>query len=274
MLSHPSAIAHRAFIVFLGNMSDNHIIFTVLIDVAWKYLNFHINLQSFIIGYSLKKILVIICSVCAIAASGQKPRNGQIYNPDGIEMVFVEGGADSLSSISGFYIGKYEVTQAQWKSLMPTNPSNFKSEDNPVENITWDEVKIFIDKLNDSTGREYRLPTEREWIYAAQEGNGRNPSKYCGSDIIDEVAWYINNSGNTTHPVGQKKPNALGIYDMTGNVWEWCADCTDLGCTYRVSRGGSWNYTARYCRVSDRNNYTPTNRNCFLGFRLLLVPDI
>ncbi|MDR0789162.1 MAG: formylglycine-generating enzyme family protein [Bacteroidales bacterium] len=195
--------------------------------------------------------------------------NVTTYNPDGIEMVYVEGTGSGITEIQGFYIGKYEVTQAQWEAVMGNNPSSFKNPNNPVEKVSWDDVKSFISKLNSMTGRNYRLPTEKEWAYAANEGNLNSSYEYSGSNAIGEVAWYDGNSGYTAHPVGQKKPNALGIYDMSGNVWEWCEDCSDSNCSYRVYRGGGWGNSAPGVRVSYRNFFSPSHRDNNLGFRLV-----
>ncbi len=186
-------------------------------------------------------------------------------------------------TLSGYYIGKYEVTQKQWVEIMGSNPSYFKGDNLPVEKVSWDDIQEFLRKLNAKTGMSFRLPTEAEWEFAAHGGNSSRGYKYSGSDNIDSVAWYYDNSGNKTHPVGTKSPNELGIYDMSGNVCEWCQDWFDANYysnsplsnpkgpssgAYRVLRGGSWNINARYCRVSFRNNNAPGNGRDYCGFRL------
>jgi sulfatase modifying factor 1 len=221
----------------------------------------------------------------------------------GIEMVFVKGGTFNMGSndgesvaklthqvtLSDFYIGKCEVTQKQWQDIMGSNPSNFKNCDNcPVEQVSWYDVQEFIKKLNEKTGKNYRLPTEAEWEYAARGGasaSSATATKYSGSNNLDEVAWYDGNSGNKTHPVGQKKPNELGIYDMSGNVWEWCNDWYGKysndsqtnpqgasSSSFRVLRGGSWLRNDGDYRVSSRGSSMPIYRKSHRGFRLALVP--
>ena len=223
-----------------------------------------------------------------------------------LEMIAVKGGTFTMGSNEGgddekpthqvtlndFYIGEYEVTQKQWQDVMGTstslsNPSNFSGCDNcPVEQVSWNDVQDFIKKLNQKTGKTYRLPTEAEWEYAAHGGASTGSATatiYSGSNNIDEVAWYYENSGSKTHPVGQKKANELGIYDMSGNVWEWCNDwygnyssgsqTNPQGASsgsYRVLRGGSWGGNASYCRASLRY-YFPDFGSGNIGFRLALV---
>jgi formylglycine-generating enzyme required for sulfatase activity len=168
---------------------------------------------------------------------------------------------------------------------MGSNPSWFKGDNLPVEDVSWDYVQEFIKKLNAKTGKTYRLPTEAEWEYAARGGNKSKGYKYSGSDKIEDVAWYAGNPGYKTHPVGTKKPNELGIYDMSGNVSEWCQDW--LGSysifpqknpqgpssgTYRVIRGGSWCDYEYYCRSANREQDRPVEWSYNLGFRLVLCP--
>ena len=182
-----------------------------------------------------------------------------------------------------YYIGKYEVTQALWKAVMGNNPSNFKGDNLPVEQVSWDNCQEFISKLNRITGKTFRLPTETEWEYAARGGKKSRGYQYSGSNNLSEVAWYKENSGYKTHAVGTKQANELGIHDMSGNVLEWCQDwygeynsSSQLNPTgansgsYRVRRGGCWFDLARYCRSSSRRSFTPGGRDNDLGLRLVL----
>ncbi|MGM9839245.1 MAG: formylglycine-generating enzyme family protein [Sodaliphilus sp.] len=218
------------------------------------------------------------------------------------EMVRVEGGTFTMGAtaeqgsdayffekpthqvtLSSYSIGKTEVTQELWQAVMGSNPSNFKGSNLPVELVTWEDCQTFIRKLNVLTGKNFRLPTEAEWEYAARGGDKSRGYKYSGSNTLSNVAWYDDNSSSTTHPVATKAPNELGIYDMSGNVWEWCSDWYDdyssssqynpTGANSgsgRVFRGGSWIINARYCRVSYRDSDLPTFRGYVLGLRLAL----
>ncbi len=202
-----------------------------------------------------------------------------------------EQGSDAYSdespthsvTLSDFAIGETEVTQELWKAVMGSNPSIFSGTNLPVETVSWYDCQTFISKLNNLTGKNFRLPTEAEWEYAARGGNKSKGHKYAGSNTLGDVAWYYGNSSSKTHPVKQKQANELGLYDMSGNVWEWCQDwygsysssaqTNPTGPTsgsYRVLRGGSWISDARDCRVSSRGNTTPTNTYNFLGLRLAL----
>ena len=228
--------------------------------------------------------------------------NGDKFTVNGVsfEMVLVEGGTFRMGAtseqeveaksnekpvhsvtLSSYYIGKTEVTQALWQAVMGSNPSYFKGADLPVECVSWDDCQGFIKKLNSLTGRDFRLPTEAEWEFACRGGNNSRGYKYSGSNDIDNVAWYDGNSGDQTHPVGTKASNELGIYDMSGNVWEWCsdwyADYTSHSQTNpkgprsgsdRVNRGGSWYGNAGDCRPSSRGGYSPAGRDGNLGLRL------
>ena len=187
-------------------------------------------------------------------------------------------------TLSSYYIGQTEVTQELWTAVMGSNPSEFKGNDSnlPVETVSWDDCQEFITKLNAATGRRFRLPTEAEWEYAARGGNKSKGYKYSGSNNLDDVAWYDDNSGSKTHAVAMKSPNELGIYDMIGNVWEWCQDWYgdyEKGAqnnptgpssgSDRVIRGGSWYYFARRCRSSYRHSGEPSNSGGDLGLRLV-----
>ena len=214
-----------------------------------------------------------------------------------IEMVKLPGGEFTMGSndgnsdekaphqvrLSPFAIGKYEVTQRQWKALMGDNPSNFKgSDDLPVENVSWEMVQSFLQRLN----RKYRLPTEAEWEYAAHAGSRRRYSFGDDENELRNYAWYSSNSNSQTHPVGQLKPNGFGLFDMHGNVWEWCSDWYDASYykqsagtdpqgpsagSYRVLRGGGWSRDAVGCRSADRGIDAPGYRHDYLGFRLVRV---
>jgi formylglycine-generating enzyme required for sulfatase activity len=185
----------------------------------------------------------------------------------------------------GYYIGKYEVTQAQWKAVMDNNPSRFQGNDLPVECVSWNDIQIFITKLNKLTDKKYRLPTEAEWEYASRGGSQSANYKYSGSNNINDVAWYGaysgGNSGDATHTVGLKRPNELGIYDMSGNVLEYCNDWYGayseetqidpqgpaVG-SKRVVRGGSFYFSAQYCRVAYRSQCDPNSIVINRGFRV------
>ncbi|MDO4971066.1 MAG: SUMF1/EgtB/PvdO family nonheme iron enzyme, partial [Bacteroidales bacterium] len=186
-------------------------------------------------------------------------------------------------TLSEYSIGKTEVTQALWEAVMGSNPSSCKGNNLPVEQVSWDDCQTFISKLNAMTGQKFRLPTEAEWEYAARGGNKSRGYKYSGSNSIGDVAWYDGNSGSEVQPVGTKVPNELGIYDMSGSVYEWCSDWKGSysssaqtnpkgpnSGSYRVNRGGSWNNSERSCRVSLRGTSSPTRRRDNLGVRLAL----
>lgn len=188
--------------------------------------------------------------------------------------------------VDGFYMGKYEVTQKEYRQIVGKNPSIFHGDRNPVEQVNWQDTQVFIDQLAQRSGREYRLPTEAEWEYAARSGG--KSEKYAGGDDIDAFAWYDEIQAKGTRPVGGKLPNGLGLYDMSGNVWEWCHDWYDkeyYGVSpkdnpsgpssgeYRVFRGGAWNSFPRLTRTVKRRYLPPNNRNFTLGFRLVVNDD-
>ena len=225
-----------------------------------------------------------------------------MVNGVSFEMVRVEGGtfrmgatseqedeADSEEkpvhgvTLSSYYNGKTEVTQALWQAVMGSNPSRLEGSDLPVECVSWNDCQEFIQKLNRLTGRNFRLPTEAEWEFACRGGNNSRGYKYSGSNNLGSVAWYEDNSGDQTHPVGTKAPNELGIFDMSGNVWEWCNDWSgnytsnsqtnptgSQSGSRRVGRGGSWDYDAGNGRSSVRGDGGPTGRYGNLGLRLAL----
>ena len=232
-------------------------------------------------------------STVSLSAELNKLINNMVYVSGG---TFTMGGTSEQGSdaesdekpthsvtLSSYYICKYEVTQALWRAVMGSNPSYFKGDNLPVERVSWNDCQTFINRLNSYTGRNFRLPTEAEWEFAARGGNYSRHYKYSGSNYIGDVAWYTDNSGNRTHPVGTKQANELGLYDMSGNVWEWCSDLYGSYSSYsqsnptgpnsgsdRVGRGGSWYYLARLCRSSYRYNFTPGCSINTLGLRLVL----
>ena len=182
-----------------------------------------------------------------------------------------------------YYMGKTQVTQALWKAVMGTNPSLFKGNNKPVERVSWFDCQEFIAKLNTLTGKKFRLPTEAEWEFAARGGNWSKHYQYSGSNNIDEVAWYIVSNGAVTYDVATKTPNELGLYDMSGKVWEWCNDLWgyynssvqidpvgSVRGSSRVLRGGSWRNDARSCRSSYRFDDDPDYRSYSNGLRLVL----
>ena len=188
-------------------------------------------------------------------------------------------------TLSDFAIGETEVTQELWRAVMGNNPSHFSGTNLPVERVSWNDCQTFIQKLNQLTGKNFRLPTEAEWEYAARGGQKSRGYKYAGSNTLSDVAWYVDNSSRKTHPVKQKKANELGLYDMSGNVYEWCQDwhgnygsaaqtnpTGPSSGSYRVYRGGSWGISASDCRVAYRCDNSPGNRDFFLGFRVVLLP--
>ena len=243
-----------------------------------------------------------------------QPGGGQTFTVNGVtfKMIAVEGGTftmgatseqsngytpDSdespthLVTLSSFSIGETEVTQALWYAVMGAKPTSSNSwstgyglgDNYPAYYVSWNDCQTFITKLNQLTGKTFRLPTEAEWEYAARGGNQSKGYIFSGSNTINDVAWYTSNSSSKTHEVATKSPNELGIYDMSGNVLEWCQDwygsyssgsqTNPTGPTsgsIRVYRGGSWYNNATGCRVAYRNNNTPTNTSDYLGLRLAL----
>jgi formylglycine-generating enzyme required for sulfatase activity len=223
-----------------------------------------INISIFLLTLSC------ICNT-AVAQADDERRNGAVINIDGIELVYVEGMGSDSTAIQSFYIGKFVVTQAQWRAVMGNNPSTFRGANLPVEMVNWDEIHEFLSQLNARTGRNFRLPTEAEWEFAARGGTAESfcpgGCKYSGSNNLHDVGWFSKNSKHHTQPVGAKQANELGIYDMSGNVREWCLITKDSG---RVLRGGSWNLPASLCDLSFRFDFVPTSRSCVNGFRVIL----
>ena len=233
----------------------------------------------------------------------------EVPNGPVVEMVFVEGGRFTMGSndskgvanqyewtrpehevsVGGYYIGRYEVTQGLWGAVMGENPSNFRgSEGLPVEGVSWVEAQEFCMLLSQMTGRRFRLPTEAEWEFAARGGNVEqkgedNAFAGCSRNVLDNYAWYCVNSEGRTHEVGSRQPNGLGLYDMSGNVAEWCGDWmgdyTEASQSNphgpqtgdsRVVRGGHYYSTSSSCAVFDRGWYVPTGRTEYYGLRLVM----
>ena len=240
-------------------------------------------------------------------AQRPSPAPGQVIKDcaDCPEMVVIPAGSFEMGSnekadeqpvhrvnVPSFLIGKTEVTQGQWKAVMGSNPSYFSScgEDCPVEQVSWNEAQEFAQRLSQKTGKQYRLPSEAEWEYAARAGSNTQWSFGDSESQLAEYAWFVSNSQRKTHPAAQKKPNVFGLYDMHGNVWEWTQDCWNANysgaptngsawqsgdCRYRVLRGGSWNYIPSGLRSAYRNRDTPVYRINYSGLRLartLVIP--
>jgi formylglycine-generating enzyme required for sulfatase activity len=238
-------------------------------------------------------IFIIITLLCLpIMTSAEETSKKQ---PTGLALVRVKGGCFQQGSdrsgfmekprhevcLSDFYIGKYEVTQRDWRDVMGNNPSRFREcgDDCPVDSVSWNNAREFIRTLNAITGRDFRLPTEAEWEYACRGGN--NDNTYCGSSDADTVAWQSGNSSFRPHQVGLKQPNSLGIHDMSGNAWEWVFDFSGtyshnhqsnpagpLSGSTRVRRGGSWQYGPEKAASVWRSSGYPDDRAMDIGFRL------
>jgi formylglycine-generating enzyme required for sulfatase activity len=231
------------------------------------------------------------------------PFTEKLANGIRLEMVslpagkFLMGSSESDSEkpphqvkVNSFAIGKYPITKAQYQAVMGNNPSYFKNNpQNPVENVSWNDAQAFCEKLSQITGKTYRLPTEAEWEYACRAGTTTRYYFGDNDNQLGNYAWYDGNSNNTTHPVGQKKPNAWGLHDMSGNVWEWCEDdwhdsyagAPDDGTAWidndnrsqspKCLRGGSWNYNPDNCRSAYRGRSIPGDRVNLSGFRVACV---
>jgi formylglycine-generating enzyme required for sulfatase activity len=263
-------------------------------DLAYRFLKIGPMKNLFLPLVLISFLLVFSCS----KDKDPEPDNSDL---DTYHMVLVKGGSflmgctseqgdDCFSreepvhvvTLSDFYISKYEVTQQLWRDIMGENPSYFQNCDQcPVEQVSWEDIQEFLVKLNEKTGKNYRLPTEAEWEYAARGGAQSAYSRYSGSDEVGLVAWYDDNSDGKTHPIGGRKANELGLYDMSGNVVEWCQDWFGPYSpspqsdpqgpgegSNRVQRGGSWSVTPQLCSVSIRFIRVPALRNSNVGFRL------
>jgi formylglycine-generating enzyme required for sulfatase activity len=238
--------------------------------------------------------LAILCLAPALAAQRPKAANPVLAGMK-LQFVRIAPGQFTMGSAAGmpgeqpphtvritsaFDLGKYEVTQAQWQALMQSNPSRFAGPDRPVDSVSWNDAREFLARLNAADpAHRYRLPTEAEWEYAARAGTAGD---YPGA--LDDIAWYAFNSNGETHPVGQKQPNAWGLYDMYGNVWEWCQDWYNRDYyasgpaadpagpeegAHKVLRGGSWGANTAYTRSSVRIGFFPNQKNSYYGFRVV-----
>ncbi len=245
-------------------------------------------------------IALLLWTGCSPLDKNRSVRVGEVE----FTMVYVEGGTFVMGctdeqngdcwhfeepchevTLSPFYMAETEVTQALWREVMGSNPSHFVGDSLPVENVSWNDCMAFVDSLCKRTGLRFALPTEAQWEYAARGGCSSRHYKYSGSDSINAVAWNGDNSRHSTHAVRGLQPNELGIYDMSGNVFEWCADWYDLyepeqqndpvgpaTGRYRTLRGGAWQVSAIMCRVSDRGFVEPSERDSIYGLRLVMLP--
>jgi formylglycine-generating enzyme required for sulfatase activity len=262
----------------------------------------------------MKKIILLLVVLATTSGlSGQNENKTELVTSFiltdaglDLEMIFVQGGDFVMGCLPGkdkkckknelpphevtianFYIGKFEVSQNQWKTLMGSLPNRFDGCDQcPIVDVSWHDVHLFLRKLNQLTGKQYRLPTEAEWEYAAKGGIKTQGFVYSGGNILEDVAWFVDNSDKSTKPIGTILPNELGIYDMTGNVWEWCEDRygfyenknipmakrEDIG-VERVTRGGARDSFHESCRVVFRSSANPDARSNTLGFRIALSAE-
>lgn len=267
---------------------------------VWRYQEDRVQ-EAFLDGLRVSNEQEKDKAVAAPAAAAPAPTQIAVPSPsrctDCPEMVVVPDGSFQMGSndsdsdrdekpvrsvnVNSFAIGKYEVTQGQWRAIMGSNPSNFANcgDNCPVEQVSWNDIQSYIQQLNQKTGQQYRLPSEAEWEYACRGGQQH---KYCGSDNVDSVAWYDGNNSSTPHRVGQKEPNGYGLHDMSGNVWEWVQDrynksyqgaptdgsAWETGTAGRVLRGGSMSNDAWNARSACRFTDSPGYRFLYAGFRL------
>lgn len=256
----------------------------------------------------MRGLVLIIVLLYGSTAYGQQLK--EITNSIGMKLVLILPGSfwmgspeeefgrkpvetqHQVSISNWYYLGRYEVTQGQYEKVMGNNPSTFKGAKNPVETVSWEDAVSFCTKLSEvpeekAAGRVYRLPTEAEWEYACRAGSTTAFGYGDSANSLGEYEWVAENSEKKTHPVGEKRPNRWGLYDMHGNVIEWCQDwyadypsdaSTDPkgpnGGSCRVVRGGSWNLDGAFCRSARRFNYAPTIRSGVFGFRLALSPSV
>lgn len=256
----------------------------------------------FILG-GVVLVSALVCGIIKFTTFENKNVVKFTVNGVSFNMIKVEGGSFSMGatyeqgneamwwekpvhqvSLNSYYIGETEVTQSLWKAVMIQNPSSFKGDNLPVDCVSWDDCVEFCRLLSHKTGKRFRLPTEAEWEFAARGGNKSKHFKYSGSNNVYDVAWCLHNSDSIPHAVKTKKPNELGIYDMTGNAWEWCSDYwqekhddytqynpqgTSIG-EYRVHRGGGWLNLPKSCRISYRYYAKQGRRNDYRGLRLVM----
>jgi formylglycine-generating enzyme required for sulfatase activity len=263
---------------------------------------FHVDMPGTEVLLEVKLQQLINIRVNAEAQNNYTKTNEETELSKRIAMVTIPGGSFEMGSNDGnpderpvhrvnvntFQMGVFEVTQAQWVAVMGENPSHFQDcDDCPVESVSWDDVQEFIKRLNQKTGKNYRLPTEAEWEFAAGGGRKGRHTVFSGSNTINAVGWYVTNSQGLTHPGGKKNPNEFGLYDMTGNVWEWCQDwySADYYASSvadnpqgpssgknKVFKGGGWFNNERRCRIAARDSNPPDGAYNYLGFRLVLTP--
>lgn len=215
---------------------------------------------------------------------------GSNATPKGVKLTYALARPEHRVTVDGYFIGRYEVTQGLWQAVMGENPSKFKGSANlPVESVSWTEAQEFAMRLSQMTGRRFRLPSEAEWEYAARGGSKsqRNPYAGCNRNQLDNHGWYCVNSDGATHAVGQLQPNELGLYDMSGNVAEWCQDWVEAYTSEeqtnprgprqgenRVLRGGHYNSTSAACTVYDRGWYLPSGKYELYGLRIVMEANV